>query len=145
MPGLSPPTLFGGWEVCQGRPCALLDAAGSCKKCVGDRGMPIHYLCSVGSLLPGIHQFHRPNKRIVAGTSNVLTIVASTSTANAIPSPISFVTTIEVKVKAPATITNSSAAFVITPPVFSSPYATAQRLLYVLNHSSRIRLSKKTS
>src|SRR5947208_6388902 len=50
-------------------------------------------------------------------------IVASTRTAIAIPKPISFVTMTEVNAKAPHTITNNNAAFVITPPVFDNPRA----------------------
>ena len=101
--------------------------------------------CFGGNGLPGIHQLHLPSKRIVAGTSSDLMIVASTRTAIAIPKPISLVTTIEVNAKAPHTITNKRAAFVITPPVFDNPRATDQRLFCVSNHSSRIRLKRKTS
>src|SRR2546427_12903580 len=39
--------------------------------------------CFDGKGFPGSHQFHLPNNRIVAGTSSVLIIVASTSTATA--------------------------------------------------------------
>ncbi len=82
---------------------------------------------------------------MVAGTNSVRMMVASSRTERAIPRPISFTTMIEVKAKAPATITKRRAAFVMTPPVFSSPRATDERLLWVSNHSSRTRLSKNTS
>lgn len=72
-------------------------------------------------------------------------MAASTSTATVIPSPISFVVVICVNVNAAVTIMKSSAAFVMTPPVISSPRATAQRLLCERSHSSRMRESRNTS
>ena len=42
---------------------------------------------SAGAGRPGSHQFQRPNRRIVAGTSSVRMIAASTSTATVIPRP----------------------------------------------------------
>src|SRR6266699_1303440 len=92
--------------------------------------------CLDGSALPGSHQFHLPSKRIVAGTSRVRMIVASTSTATVIPRPISLEARMEVKVNAPVTITKSRAALVITPPVFSRPRATAQREDFVVHREA---------
>ena len=64
----------------------------------------------------GAHQFQRPSSFIVAGTSSVRTIVASTTTARASPRPSCFMATISPAAKPANTMTISSAADVMIRP-----------------------------
>ena len=73
----------------------------------------------------GAHQFQRPSSRISAGTSRARTMVASSRTAEAVPSPSSFVITICEVRKAPNATAKSNAAEVTIRPVRSSPTAIA--------------------
>src|SRR5579859_1813636 len=96
-------------------------------------------------LRPGNHQFKFPSRRIVAGTRRTRIMVLSIRTAMVRPRPYSCVVISEVNIAEPEKRMNNSAALVIVPAVFSRPRATAWVLLPVCNHSSRIRLSRKTS
>jgi hypothetical protein len=73
----------------------------------------------------GAHQLNRPSSRMVAGTSRIRTIVASTISATIMPTPISLMNVMPEAENAPMTMTSSSAALVITPPVRCRPLATA--------------------
>ncbi len=72
-----------------------------------------------------------PSSRIVAGTSMTRTIDASTMSATIMPTPISLMNVMPEAENAPITITSSSAALVITPPVRCRPLATDSALLPV--------------
>src|SRR6058998_841646 len=61
----------------------------------------------------GIHQFHRPIRRMAAGTRTVRTTVASMNTAAASPTPISLNGTTRLAAKATNTVTITMAAEVI--------------------------------
>jgi len=76
----------------------------------------------------GAHQLQLPNSRMVAGTSNNRTSVASIATASAIPKPTARMTTILASVNAANTTIMMAAALVMSPAVFSSPSATASVL-----------------
>ena len=58
----------------------------------------------------GIHQFQRPSRRIVAGTSRARTTVASRATAMATPRPSALMSTMSANANDPATTTTISAA-----------------------------------
>ena len=62
---------------------------------------------------------------MVAGTSSTRTMVASTTSAMIMPTPISLMNVIPDAENAPTTITSSSARLVISPPVRCRPPATA--------------------
>ena len=81
----------------------------------------------------------------MAGTSSTRTMVASTISATIMPTPISLMNVMPDAENAPITITSSSAALVITPPVRCSPPATAAVLSPVTSYRSRIRDSRNTS
>ena len=69
----------------------------------------------------GIHQFQRPSRRIVAGTSSARTTVASRATAIAIPIPSALISTMSANANEAATTTTISAAEVTIRPLRSSP------------------------
>ena len=71
-------------------------------------------------------------------------IVASISTASAVPTPISLMKMISEVAKAPIAIENSSAAAVTIRPVRSSPIATDSRSAAPASRASLIRESRKT-
>jgi hypothetical protein len=102
-------------------------------------------LGSSRSSRPGIHQFHLPASRMNAGTSIARTIVASISTAIASPNPICFISGIATSRNEAKIATMIVAAEVTTPPVRSSPRATASTVSPLRSHSSRIRLTMNTS
>src|ERR1700722_14226304 len=100
----------------------------------------------VRSIHFGIHQLTGPRISMMDGTSNMRTMVASTSTAVASPSPKtlrmcsgSFMT------KDANTQNMMAAAAVMMRPVTASPSATESELSFVRSHSSRMRDSRKTS
>ena len=93
----------------------------------------------------GIHQFLSPSSSMVAGTSSMRTMVASSSTAVARPTPISLVTRSGSSRKAPNTNTMISAAAVMTRAVAARPSATEVRLSPVRSHSSFTRERRNTS
>ena len=64
----------------------------------------------------GAHQFQSPSSRISDGTSSARTIVASISTASAVPTPSCLMKMICEVANAPIAITNSSAANVTIRP-----------------------------
>ncbi len=81
----------------------------------------------------------------MAGTSMTRTMVASTMSATIMPTPISLMNVMPDAENAPTTMTSSSAALVITPPVRCRPLATAAVLSPVTSYRSLIRDSRKTS
>lgn len=72
-------------------------------------------------------------------------MVASTTIANAIPSPSSCTGSTLARANAPKTVTIKMAAPEISGAVRASPRATDSVLLAPPNHSSRTRLRRKTS
>ena len=92
----------------------------------------------------GAHQFQSPSSRISEGTSSARTIVASISTASAVPTPSCLMKMICEVAKAPIAITNSSAAKVTMRPVRSSPSATASSLGAPASWASLMRVSRNT-
>src|SRR5918994_1521758 len=74
------------------------------------------YLPKVRLRPPG-HQFQSPRTRMVAGTSRMRMIVASTNTATARPRPIALVMMTLLKAKAPVTTIIMAAADVMIPAV----------------------------
>jgi hypothetical protein len=93
----------------------------------------------------GSHQFALPSSSIVAGTSMSRTIVASTNTATARPSPIIFTVGSGLVTNERNTAIMINAAEVITRAVLARPIATASRLLPDARYSSRMRDSRNTS
>jgi len=93
----------------------------------------------------GRHQFQRPINRMVAGTSSVRTMVASTTTAMPIPTPTAWMMTDRASPKPKNTVAMIAAAPVIKRPVRSRPTATARALSPFRSYSSRTRLSSRTS
>jgi len=73
----------------------------------------------------GAHQLAGPSTRMVAGTSRTRMIVASTTRAMIMPTPISLMNVMPDAENAPTTITRSSARLVMIPPVRCSPPAIA--------------------
>ena len=82
---------------------------------------------------------------MVAGTSTIRTMVASSRMAVANPTPIIFMVRSNSSMKLPKTTTMIAAAAVITLAVAARPSATDRRLSPVRRHSSRIRDSRNTS
>lgn len=93
----------------------------------------------------GVHQFARPSRAMVAGTSKPRITVASTAIATASPSPIIVTTGVELNRKLAKTHTMIRAAEVITVPVPASPSRTDRALSPVRNHDSRTAVSRNTS
>ena len=93
----------------------------------------------------GSHQFRSPSSSIVAGTSSIRTMVASSRIAVARPVPISLSTRSFSSRKLPKTTTMIAAAAVMTLAVAARPSATDVRLSPVRCHSSRTRDSRNTS
>src|SRR5215212_2741708 len=75
-------------------------------------------------LRPPGHQFQSPRTRMVAGTSRMRIIVASTKTATARPRPMVLVMMTLLKANAPVTTITMAAADVMMPAVDTSPFAT---------------------
>ena len=71
-------------------------------------------------------------------------MLASISTASAVPSPFSLMKMISEVTKAPIATANRSAAAVTIRPVRSSPIATASESLAPPSRASLIRDSRKT-
>ena len=94
---------------------------------------------------PGAHQFRSPRSRIVAGTTNARTSVASIATAMAIPRPIALIRTMSAVANAAKTPTMIAAAPVMSRPLRSRPIATAWVLSRSLKYSSWIRERSSTS
>ncbi len=92
----------------------------------------------------GAHQFHLPSSSISEGTSSARMMVASISTASAVPSPFSLMKMISEVTKAPIAIENRSAAAVTIRPVRSRPIATASESLAPASRASLIRDSRNT-
>ena len=82
---------------------------------------------------------------MVAGTSSIRTMVASTSSATSMPMPIIFMNTMPLIENAPITTASSRAALVMMRPVRWTPVATERVLSWVRSHCSRMRESRKTS
>src|SRR5262249_26228126 len=85
-------------------------------------------------LKPGNHQFRSPSSSMLAGTSTMRTIVASTSTAAARPKPTSCTTRRSAVRKLPNTATMIAAAAVMTLAVDDRPSTTAVVLSPVLSY-----------
>ena len=73
----------------------------------------------------GAHQFHLPSSAISEGTSSARMMVASISTARAVPTPSSLISVIWEVAKAPIATAKSRAAAVTIRPVRWRPTATA--------------------
>ena len=93
----------------------------------------------------GAHQFHLPSSSISEGTSRARMMLASISTASAVPTPFSLMKMICEVAKAPIATANSSAAAVTIRPVRSSPIATHSESEAPLSRASLIRESRKTA
>ena len=93
----------------------------------------------------GIHQFLSPSSSIVAGTRIRRMMVASMTTAAAMPMPMIFRKIWSSRMNAPNTAVMISAAAVITLAVAARPSATAVALSPVRRYSSRTRESRNTS
>jgi hypothetical protein len=93
----------------------------------------------------GIHQFLSPSSSMVAGTRIRRMMVASMTTAAAMPMPMIFKKIWSSKMNAPNTAVMINAAAVITLAVAASPSATAVVLSPVRRYSSRTRESRNTS
>ena len=105
-------------------------------------------MCTLGRIRSshfGSHQLASPSSSIVAGTSTIRTIVASTKIATANPKPNSFSTRSSPNMNEPKTITMISAAAVITRAVAFTPSATAWALSPVRSYSSFTRDRRNTS
>ena len=76
----------------------------------------------------GAHQFQLPRIAISDGTRSALTIVASSATATAVPTPSSCTNTSRDVANEPIATQKSSAAAVTMRPVRSRPHATAARV-----------------
>ena len=92
----------------------------------------------------GAHQFQCPSRRISEGTSSALMIVASISTAIAVPRPTCLMKMISEVTKAPIAIENKSAAAVMIRPLRSTPVAIASRSSSPPSRASLIRARRKT-
>ena len=79
-----------------------------------------------------------------AGTSSARTIVASTATATAVPTPSCLMNTICDVAKAPSATTSSSAAAVTIRPVRWMPSATASSFVAPASRASLMRVSRNT-
>src|SRR5437879_5429440 len=93
----------------------------------------------------GAHQFARPRRRIVAGTTSARTRVASRSTAMVSPMPTDLMITTSASANAMNTPTMIAAAPVMSLPLRSRPIATAPTLSPVRRYSSWIRERRNTS
>lgn len=82
---------------------------------------------------------------MIAGTSTVRTINASTRIAAAIPRPMILIVRSVLSVKAANTTTMIAASAVIVRPVMACPWSTARALSRVFSHSSWMRLTRNTS
>src|SRR5207245_2293115 len=85
---------------------------------------------------PGAHQFARPRRRIVAGTTRARTIVASSATATARPRPTDLMITTSASANATKTPTMIAAAPVMSRPPRSSPPAPDAVVSPVRRYSS---------
>ena len=93
----------------------------------------------------GAHQFHLPSSAISEGTSSARMMLASISTASAVPTPFSLMKMICEVAKANIATAKSSAAAVTIRPVRSSPIATHSVSEAPLSRASLIRESRKTA
>ena len=82
---------------------------------------------------------------MMAGTMRMRTMLASSATATARPTPMALVMMMLVKANEPATTTMISAALVTMRPVLVRPKLTAAWLSCVSSHASRMRESRNTS
>ena len=94
---------------------------------------------------PGIHQLASPSSFIVAGTSTIRTMVASTKMAVARPRPNILIAGSSPSTKPRKTEIMISAAEVITRAVLAMPRTTEASLSPVAAYSSRTRESRNTS
>jgi hypothetical protein len=92
----------------------------------------------------GAHQFQSPSSRISAGTSSARTIVASISTASAVPTPSCLMKMICEVANAPIAITNSSAANVTMRPGPLEPERDRLLVGAPLSCASLMRVSRNT-
>jgi hypothetical protein len=95
--------------------------------------------------LLGRYQFQSPSSFIVAGSRTARTMVASSSTATARPTPNILATTSGSSTKAAKTEIMISAALVMTRAVEPTPSTTARLGSRCCRYCSRTRLSRKTS
>ncbi len=100
--------------------------------------------CGSHSSQAGRYQLRSPSSCIAAGTSTERTIVASTSSAIAIPKPICWNITSSPAAKPRKTATMISAAPVMIRPVEEMPKETASVVSRVREERSRMRLSRNT-
>ena len=88
-------------------------------------GVPSIVIRGIQSRKRGIHQFHSPSRRMLAGSSRLRMMVASTSTATARPSPSCRMITSWSVTNTAKTATMIAAALVIVPAVIEIPRSTA--------------------
>ncbi len=94
---------------------------------------------------PGAHQAASPSRASTAGTSNIRTTVASSTSAMIMPTPTKRIVVIVDSANAPVTTISRSAAALITRPVRVSPVLTASAVVAPLLRASTIRDSRNTS
>src|SRR6266508_2492384 len=93
----------------------------------------------------GSHQFARPSSAMIAGTTTIRTIVASSRIAVDSPRPVILTSGDGLATKLRNTTVMISAAEVITRPVPAMPRATDSALSPVASYASRMRESRNTS
>ena len=93
----------------------------------------------------GIHHAASPSSDMAAGTSIIRTMVASMSTAPAMPTASIFTVGSSLSTKLVKTVTMIAAAVVMTRAVAPMPIATARWLSPVARYASCTRLSRNTS
>ena len=93
----------------------------------------------------GAHQFARPVRRMTDGRRTPRTIVASTSTAVARPTPMSLMNVIPDVAKQRKTVARMTARVVTIPPVLVSPCTTARSVTPSTSWASLIRDMRNTS
>src|SRR5262249_5725961 len=87
-------------------------------------------------MLRGRYQFQRPSSFIDAGSSTARTIVASSSTATARPTPICLMSSVDSVAKMENTATITNAALVTVPAVVRIPCSTGLSVRLVRRHAA---------
>src|SRR4029077_19973102 len=93
----------------------------------------------------GSHQFQRPIRTTIAGTSRARITVASKMIPAAKPMPNCLISVPGLVESTKKANISTSAALVTSLPVRASPSSTAFLVLFVSSYASRIRVSMKTS
>ena len=93
----------------------------------------------------GAHQQSSPSIFMMAGTRNIRTIVASSSSAISSPNARYFIITRSENTNAPATTASTSAAPVISRPVVAVPMRMASAVDRPRSRASTMRETRNTS